>query len=128
MNSETRAEMQKLVEGKSDGSATIELTADELFGIVDGALYPQQMGLSPGGRNCGASKAISALEGLAKLGYDKRDIDALKTYFDHCAEADELRADASRSLGRMRDEYYDDKDKKTPHPKGADIPVAKRAY
>ena len=113
MDATKRAQMQKLAEGKSDGTANIELTADELFGCVDAALYPpMNMAMPMGGRGYGASKAMAALEGLSKLGYDKRDIDSLKKYFEHCAEADELRSDASRSLGRMRDEYYDDKDKK----------------
>jgi hypothetical protein len=125
MDSAKRAEMLKLVEGKSDGTASIELTADELFAIVDSALYPPMGGMSLGG-GYGASKAVAALEGLGKLGYDKRDLDALTKYFDHCVEADELRSDASRSLGRMRDEYYDDKDKKTGVNKA--VGIVKRAY
>lgn len=126
MDASKRAEMLKLAEGKSDGTANIELTADEMFAIVDAALYPP-MNMPLGGRGYGASKAVAALEGLGKLGYDKRDIDTLKKYFDHCVEADELRSDASRSLGRMRDEYYDDKDKKS-GTMSKDVAVAKRAY
>jgi hypothetical protein len=107
MDAQTRAAMLKLVEGKSDGIASIELTADDLFACVDNGLYPSNGPISMGGGSS-AGKALSALEGLAKLGYDKRDIATLKGYFDHCVEAEALRSDASRSLGRMRDEYYDD--------------------
>ena len=127
MRAEKRAEMLELAEGKSDGSTTIELTVDELFALVDTALYPPMNTVPLGGRGYGASRAMSALEGLAKLGYDKRDTDSLKKYFEHCAEAEELRTDAGRSLGRMRDEYYDDKDKKHGNLKGNEM-VAKRAY
>lgn len=125
MDAQKRAEMMKLVEGKSDGSAAIDLSADDLFTLVDGALYPSSMAPMSLGGGYGASKAMSALEGLAKLGYDKRDIDVLKKYFDHCVEADELRSDASRSLGRMRDEYYDDKNKGA---SGRNAVALKRAY
>lgn len=122
MKPELRAEMLKLAEGKSDGSATIELTAEELFAVVDTALYPP-MNAPMIGRGYGASKAVAALEGLAKLGYDKRDIDALKKYFAHCVEADELRTDAGRGLSRMREEFFDDKDKKNGG--GRNVAVAK---
>lgn len=113
MDAAKRTEMLRLAEGKSDGSATIELTVDELFDCINAALYPSNGLQSISGRGYGANKALSALSGLGKLGYDKRDLDNLKKYFEHCAEADELRTDASRSLSRMRDEYYDDKDKKS---------------
>ena len=124
MTPELRTQMMKLVEGKSDGSASIELSADELLAIVDSALYPP-MGMPMMGRGSGPAKASAALEGLAKLGYDKRDIEALKKYFDHCAEADDLRAEAGRSLGRMRDEFWTDRDKKNGGAKGN---VAMKAY
>jgi hypothetical protein len=112
MDAATRSEMLKLAEGKSDGSATIELSVDELFNCVDSALYPPSNGLMGSYSRGSSGKALAALEGLGKLGYDKRDLDNLKKYFEHCAEAEELRNDASRALGRMREEYYDDKDKK----------------
>lgn len=126
MKPELREQMLKLAEGKSDGSASISLTADELFAIVDSALYPPMNSAPMIGRGYGASKAVAALDGLSKLGYDSRDITALKKYFDHCVEADELRQEAGRSLGRMRDEYYDDKDKKNGG-RGSELKVA-RAY
>lgn len=113
MKAAVRAEMLKIAEGKSDGSAAVEMTVDDLLAIVDSALYPNMNAPYSIGKGYGASKAVAALEGLQKLGYDKRDLDALKAYFAHCAEADDLRTDAGRALGRMRDEYWADKDKKS---------------
>lgn len=123
MSPELRAQMLKLAEGKSDGSATIELSADELLAIVDSALYPPMP--VPIGPRSGPTKAQAALQGLAKLGFDKRDLDTLQKYFDHCAEAEELRADAGRSLGRIRDEFWTDRDKKAGGVKGN---IAMKAY
>lgn len=114
MNAEQREQMMKLAEGKSDGSTSVELSVDDLFSIVNDAMYPA-MGTAlqayPGSGNGPSAKVLAALGGLGKLGYDKRDTDALSKYFDHCAKAEELRQDASRALGRMRDEYYMDKDR-----------------
>lgn len=119
MDAATRKRMLQYAEGKSDGSADIELSADDLFGLVDSALYPPSYGgPMPGGRSSPA-KALSALEGLKTLGYDDRDLVTLKSYFDHCAEAEDLRVDASRALQRLRDEYYDDKDRKSGHGKAS---------
>jgi hypothetical protein len=114
MDAAQRSKLLKMAEGKSDGSASIELTADELFALVNDCMYPPTgpMMAGPGGRYS-SSKALSALEGLKKLGYDDRDVASLKKYFDHCVQAEELKHEASIALQRMRDEFYMDKDRKS---------------
>lgn len=106
-----RAEMMRLAEGKSGGSAAIELSADELFQMVDMAVYPPMNSMTSYSGRFLPAKAQAAVDGLAKLGFDKGDLDTLRKYFDHAAKAEELREDAARALGRLRDEFFDDRRK-----------------
>lgn len=102
-----RAEMMKLVEGKSDGEASITLSADQLFSLIETTIYSSsydQRSMVP--------KAQAALAGLAKLGYDGRDIKAVSEFFANCVQAEELRNQATRALQRLRDEFLDDRDAK----------------
>jgi hypothetical protein len=50
--------------------------------------------------------ALSYLEALGKLGYDKKAIAAMSKYFKAQVVAEELRSDASRSLGVLQDMRY----------------------
>lgn len=111
MTPEQRAQMQSLAEGQSTGSSSVELTVDDLFTLVDGGLS-MNLGATIASGPYGSNpyrKALSGLEGLAKCGYDKADLDQLRAFFELGIRAEDLFSDASRAMSRLRDEYHDDK-------------------
>lgn len=117
MDTSTRDRMLQYIEGKADGSAAVELTTDDLFSMVDSALYPSNGPMAIGsGTRAGPAKALAALDGLEKIGFEDRDIESLRDFFNHMLEAEELRQDASRALQRLRDEFYDDREQRRGQP------------
>ncbi len=122
MKPTVRAEMLKLAEGKkADGTAPVEFSTNDLLRLVDNALWPR-MGLdSPLDPEGNCEKAISALDGLAKLGFDKRDLDNLREHFKYVTEGESKKKAAQLSMSRLRDEYWADKD-------GSNRGMAMKAY
>lgn len=87
-------------------TASVKMSADEMLQYLDYCFY------GPTGPHYGRSDmgdpkvALSYLEALGKLGYDKKAIGTMSKYFKAQVAAEELRQEASRGLGALQDMRY----------------------
>lgn len=87
-------------------TASVKMSADEMLQYLDYCFYGP-----PGPRysrqDQGDPKvALSYLEALGKLGYDKKAISAMVKFFKAQQAAEDLRQEASRGLNALQDMRY----------------------
>lgn len=112
VNQKLEALRRQLSEGQSDGTASVEMTTEDLLRCVENAFWGPPGQLQPLGDENAPMKALKALEALGKLDFNKAELAACREYFEHMAEAAIIRQKASRAIGKLREEFWDDRDDK----------------